>query len=315
MKAPIKLLLQTTIPTTDNDWHIGRFSLLRAYLAGLVGDDGAPIFAVTARDRGPVGQADAVLSNLDASDFSELWLFAVDLGDGLTSADCEGITRFRQRGGGLLVTRDHMDLGSSVCSLAGIGAAHYFHTKQLDPDPSRRHIDDRDTPNISWPNYHSGANGDYQAIQSLGSPHPVLTGVHYLPSHPHEGAVGAPADDRSARVIATGRSSVSDTTFNIAVVFEKSAAGGPALAESTFHHFADYNWDISLGAPTFVSETPGHALAGFPEARRSTERYVQNLALWLAGMPIAAETEVQKRDHELDEALDESYPASDSIAL
>lgn len=30
-------------------------------------------------------------------------------------------------------------------------------------------------------------------------------------------------------------------TFNIAVAFEPSASGGPALAESTFHHFADYN--------------------------------------------------------------------------
>ena len=31
---PIRLLLQTTIPRTDDDWHVGRFSMLRDHLAG-----------------------------------------------------------------------------------------------------------------------------------------------------------------------------------------------------------------------------------------------------------------------------------------
>ncbi|HWW07284.1 hypothetical protein [Collimonas sp.] len=39
MNNPIKILLQTTIVSTDNDWHIGRFSLLRDFLAGLSGAD------------------------------------------------------------------------------------------------------------------------------------------------------------------------------------------------------------------------------------------------------------------------------------
>jgi hypothetical protein len=92
-----------------------------------------------------------------------------------------------------------------------------------------------------------------------------------------------PDEDPTARVIATGRSKVSGTPFNIAVAFEPSAAGGPAIAQSTFHHFADYNWDPAMGAPSFVDEPPGAALAGSPEARRSVERYVRNLAGWLAG--------------------------------
>lgn len=49
---------------------------------------------------------------LDQTDFDELWLFAVDTGSGLSVADCEGITRFRQRGGGIFTTRDHQDLGA-----------------------------------------------------------------------------------------------------------------------------------------------------------------------------------------------------------
>lgn len=293
MNQPIRILLQTTIPTVEDDWHIGRFGLLRDYLAGLRDADGASLFEVTARDRDAIGAPDRVLSQLDHSSFDEMWLFAVDTGDGLTMEDCAAISRFRQRGGGLLVTRDHMDLGSSVCTLGGVGAAHFFHTKNPDPDPARHAIDDTETSDILWPNYHSGANGDFQHIRISEPRHPLLTdpdspdgAVHCLPAHPHEGAVGKPADDPTARVIATGRSTVSGVAFNLAVAFEPSADGGPAVAESTFHHFADYNWNPALGAPSFVAEAPGDALAHAPEAQRSIERYVRNLALWLAGRPL-----------------------------
>lgn len=293
MTAPSRVLLQTTIATAVDDWHIGRFSLLRDYLADLRDDDGQALFEVVARDREPPGKPDSVLSTLDTSSFDQMWLFAVDTGDGLTPDDCAAITRFRQRGGGLLVTRDHMDLGSSLCTLGGVGAAHFFHSKNLDPDASRHHVDDTITTDILWPNYHSGANGDFQHISISAPLHPVLTDpdspdgvLHSLPSHPHEGAVGKPANDPTARVIATGRSKLSGAEFNLAVAFEPSSDGGPAIAQSTFHHFADYNWDPSMGAPSFVSEPPGDALAHAPEAQRSIERYVRNLALWLAGRPI-----------------------------
>jgi hypothetical protein len=321
MAIPIRILLQTTIPTVADDWHIGRFSMLRDYLAGLSGDDGAPLFAVTARDRGTPGVPDPVLSTIDRSDFDELWLFAVDTGDGLTPQDCAAIGRFRKRGGGLLVTRDHMDLGNSVCTLGGVGDAHFFHSKNPEPDETRRVIDDRVTAKILWPNYHSGANGDFQEITVIAPPHPVLQDsgspdgrVRYLPAHPHEGAVGAPADDPTARVIATGVSQVSGRHFNLAVAFEPSADGGPAIAESTFHHFADYNWDSAAGCPSFVSEAPGNRLAHSTEAQRSVRQYVRNIALWLAGR-LPVEDRHARLDRKLDEALDESFPASDSPAV
>lgn len=297
MQNPSRILLQTTIAPDDNDWNIGRFSLLRDYLAGLRDSDGTPLFDVTARNRDPIGMPDAVLSQLDLSFFDQLWLFAVDTGEGLTSADCEAISRFRRRGGGLLVTRDHMDLGSSVCKLGGVGLAHFFHSTNEDPDLSRRAIDDRLTGDILWPNYHSGANGDFQQIDVVAPLHPVLTdpearggAIQHLPSHPHEGAVGKPPDDPTARVIATGRSKVTDRAFNLIVAFEPGDGGGPAIAQSTFHHFADYNWDPSMGAPTFVSEPTGDALAHSPDAQRSIQRYVRNLALWLGGLPVDAKT-------------------------
>jgi len=283
-----KILLQTTIPTTANDWSIARFSRLGALLRDARGDDGQPLYDVVMRDRDPLGGPDAVLSTIDSSDFDQLWLFAVDTGDGLTAEDCAAISRFRRNGGGLMVTRDHMDLGSSVCTLGGVGEAHHFHSKQQDPDPDKRQRDDPFTLAIDWPNFHSGANGDFQEIAVAGPAHPVLTNpnsptgtIRYLPSHPHEGDVCAP-EGADARLILKGRSKVTDREFNIAVAFEPGEEGGPAIAESTFHHFADYNWDPSSGAPTFVTEAPGDGLKRVPEAMADTHRYVLNIAAWLS---------------------------------
>lgn len=296
MKRPIRILLQTTIPHAEDDWHIGRFSLLKEHLAALPGEEGQPLCQVTARDRetGGAGE-DEVLSRLDATDFDELWLFAVDAGDGLTVADCEGITRFRQRGGGILSTRDHQDLGSSLCTLGGVGRAHFFHSKHQDPDETRRTRDDQETKDITWPNYHSGSNGDYQLLEPAGPVHELLLSasspsgcVRYFPAHPHEGAVGVPPGEGGARVIATGTSQVTQRPFNLVVAFEKERDDhgnllGRAVAESSFHHFVDYNWDTSMGCPSFLAEPPGDQIKREPERLEDVKTYVRNLALWLAG--------------------------------
>ena len=286
MSKPVNVLLQTTIVPTANDWHIGRFSMLREYLASLSAPDGSRLLRVTARDRDPVGAPDSLLSSLDRSTFDQLWLFAVDTGEGLDAADRAGILRFRARGGGLMITRDHMDLGCSVCELGPIGAAHVFHTHNLAgpvPEP-----DDRGTPYIHWPNFHSGANGDFQRVAAVLPLHPVMrddeseTGaVMYLPAHPHEGAVVAPQSEPLARVIATGRSLASGKPFNIAVAFEHSQTHGRAIAESTFHHFADYNWDLDHGAPSFVTEAPGTQIKADPSRLEIFKDYVRNIATWL----------------------------------
>jgi len=288
MNRPIRILLQTTIPTTADDWSIVRFSRLAAFVRAQCDDAGQPLFDVTTRDRDTPGASDAVLSRLDQSDFDQLWLFAVDVGDGLTNDDCRAISSFRRLGRGLMVTRDHMDLGSSICALEGVGAAHHFHTRNVDPDLPQE-PDDPYTTSISWPNFHSGANGDYQIIKVVGPVHPVLwnpaspTGaIRFLPSHPHEGGVSAPAGS-DARVIAAGTSKATGRTFNIAVAFEAAAGRGRAIAQSTFHHFADYNWDTRSGAPSFVSEPPGDAIVRDPQAMADTQRYVRNVALWLGG--------------------------------
>ena len=286
--SPIKVLLQTTIPTTADDWCIARFSLLGQFLREQR-RNGAPLFEVTMRDRESLGAPDSVLSTLDRSRFDEMWLFAADVGNGLTAADCAAISRFVRQGRGLLLTRDHMDLGSSLCDLGGVGEAHHFHSRNLDPDAARCAPDDTITTSISWPNFHSGANGDYQEIRAIAPLHPVLTNptaaggaIRFLPAHPHEGDVSAPAN-QDARVIAEGRSKATGRPFNIAVAFAPNSGRGPAIAESSFHHFADYNWDLSRGCPSFVAEPPGVTMTQEPNALLDTHRYVLNLALWLAG--------------------------------
>jgi hypothetical protein len=293
MQDAIRILLQTTIPEVADDWHIGRFSLLRDYLASLKDEQGNRLCEVTARNR-QGGDSDPVLSTLDRSDFDELWLFAVDVGDGLPAADCEAITRFWKKGGGLLLTRDHQDLGSSICLLGGVGDAHFFHSKNPEPDESRHVRDDPYTTSISWPNYHSGRNGDYQRVKAVEPIHQLLRNpasaqgvIEYFPAHPHEGAVGVRDEDPNARVIAQGESLTTQRPFNLLVAFERTQqehgnTHGRAVAESSFHHFADYNWDIDKGCPSFVDEPPGDAVKRHPARLNDIKAYVRNLALWLA---------------------------------
>jgi hypothetical protein len=290
MERIVRILVQTTTPGAPDDWSVDSLSLLTGHLASLRED--RIRFEVTARNREPSGD-DPVLASLDRSPFDELWLFALDTGGGLTSADCEGITRFRQRGGGILAARDHQDMGSSLCDLGGIGEAHCFHTKNPDPDESRRTPDDRGTPSISWPNYHSGNNGDFHRIDRVEPSHELFRNpdsasgwIELFPSHPHEGAVVVPPGE-DARVIATATSLATGRPFNLAVAFESRADDqghrlGRGVAESSFHHFADYNWDTSRRPPSFVTEPEGQGMRNDAHARADIRRYVRNLAFWLS---------------------------------
>jgi hypothetical protein len=88
-------------------------------------------------------------------------------------------------------------------------------------------------------------------------------------------------------VIATGVSQATGRDFNLVVAFECRDDGhgnrlGRAVAESSFHHFVDYNWDISKGCPTFLYESPGDEIQRDPERLSGIKTYVTNLARWLA---------------------------------
>lgn len=293
---PLKILLQTSLLATDNDdWTIVRFSLLKNYLNSLTDRDGNPLVRVIARDRQPDERGDdPILSTLDVRDIDELWLFALDVGSGLSQNDRAGITRFHQRGGGIFTARDHQDMGLSLCSIALIGNYHYFHSEQNNPDNSRCQRDDLKTKSINWPNYHSGRNGDYQKIEATKPVHELLKFsptspkiIRYFPAHPHEGDIGIPVGYSHARVIARGISKTTGRKFNLAIAAERvlDEAGhllGRMVAESTFHHLVDYNWNIATGCPSFVEEPPGNEVQKHPERLNDIRAYVKNLTLWLA---------------------------------
>jgi hypothetical protein len=286
----MRILLQTTLPANLlDDWTIDRFSLLQAYLTGLVDANGKNTHEVTGRDRHlDLHGNDPVLSNLSRSQFDQLWLFALDTGDGLSRADAEGINRFHADGGGILATRDHQDMGICMTVLERIGRFHYFHSQQVDPDGDRCCNDDCETISISYPNYHSGANGDYQIITPTEPIHPLLKYdrfsdrlIKFFPSHPHEGGIGISREEKNARVIATGISKITGHSFDLSIAAERIGTYGRLVAQSTFHHFVDYNWDISKGCPSFVTERSGNGMASEPQALADIHTYVKNLAEWL----------------------------------
>src|SRR5215471_20848264 len=207
MGKTIRILLQCSIPYAEDDWHVGRFSLLR--------DELSAIGEVVARNREPDERGDdPVLSKIGRSKFDEVWLFGVDGGSGLSARDCAAINAFQREGGGLLTTRDHQNMGMWLRQIEGVGNAHFFHDSAFaEYDPSRCCRDDEDTPSISWPNYHSGRNGDFQRIIAVQPRHPLIRGVEYFPAHPHEGAVGVPLGESRASSVARGQSVATGREF------------------------------------------------------------------------------------------------------
>ena len=83
-----------------------------------------------------------------------------------------------------------------------------------------------------------------------------------------------------------GRNTLSGRYFNSAVAFEKASdtSGqtlGRAVAQSTFDHVCDYNWDPGFGRSAFVSEAHGDGMTREPQALKDIHTYVRNVAAWL----------------------------------
>ena len=88
-------------------------------------------------------------------------------------------------------------------------------------------------------------------------------------------------------VIATGTSTATGRSFDLVVVFDPRAESdanvpGRGIAESSFHHLVDYNWDTRSGCPTFLTELPGTGYIDHPEVLDDVKQYAANAAAWLA---------------------------------
>src|SRR5262249_5985832 len=161
--------------------------------------------------------------------------------------------------------------------LRSVGAANCFHADPFrEPDESRWCRDDQETRTIDFPNYHSGSNGDAQPVSPVEPLHPLLMRagggrIEWLPSHPHEGAVVAPPVHAAAGRVAGGGTPPPGRPFTLAIASERSDdSPGRGVAESSFPHFADYNWTPAVGAPSFVTEKPGSGLKENPTALEHT---------------------------------------------
>ena len=173
-------------------------------------------------------------------------------------------------------------------------AAHYFHAESCrEPDRSRWCRDDKDTPTIDFPNYHSGANGDAQPVLAVEPSHPLLTWpeggrIEWLPSHPHEGAVAPPAGDPHARTVARGRSVVSGQRST----WWWPSSGAASFRAAPLPNPASTTSQTTTGtlrvAHRRSSRAPRSGLKANPEALKHTTRYVENLVRWL-GPPGRAE--------------------------
>ena len=257
-----RILLKTTIGAIQNDWNVGRFSLLAEHLGSLRASSGSPLYEVAPRNRAENAAGDDLdLASLAEGSYDQLWLIGTDVTGALTAGDVEHVNQFRRRGGGTLLSRDHQDLGACLTKLGPLGLTHYFH---------------------------SGRNGDLQSVSPVEPLHPLMRRasgdtIQSLPAHPHEGAVGVPKPlEAVARVVAHGRSQTTGVRFNLCVAVEEPGMGR-SVSDASFHHFCDYNWDPRKGAPTFVTEPQGDGVLKSPDSLDDTHRYVENIAAWLAG--------------------------------
>ncbi len=92
-----RILLKTTIPFTEDDWHIGRFSFLQTHLRSLRAVDGGALYDVDACDRiESVPGTDADLQAAAAGIYDQVWLIGTDAAGALTPRDIAALDAFRR---------------------------------------------------------------------------------------------------------------------------------------------------------------------------------------------------------------------------
>src|SRR5260370_16716099 len=120
MSKSIRILLQCSIPYAEDDWHVGRFSLLREELS--------KVADVVARNLEPDRSGkDPMMSKISRSSFDELWLLGVDGGTGLSKQDCGAINAFHREGGGLLTPPAPPSMTLCLRQLPTTRAPHSSH--------------------------------------------------------------------------------------------------------------------------------------------------------------------------------------------
>ena len=282
MVDPTQALLLSTIATDPSDWHIGRFSLLGEMIrtAGLELDSS---FVLTISDYPKDdAQREALQGDLRSGRFGQIWLIAPDMDNGPDPGFFRALESAVMAGSDLVIARDHTDLGSCLLQLQGclndVGQTQTFQRSWPNLPQDREYADEACAAIIT-PCVVTGQNGGVQICRQRAD-HPLLKfasiipGHLVIPAHPHEGVirpVGA-----SQTVLLSSFSITSGREQTTAIV-DESPGRGMVLHHSTFHHFADYNLDVSAGAPDFVLDPPSSQIADSPALSNDIKAYVRSV--------------------------------------
>lgn len=216
----IKLLMVADGATFDNgnSYHLSR--VLEAIQHDL--PSYVLIDVTTARHDSVPGDASADINGLrfnthDLSQYDQIWLFAVNPGNGLQAGEVSALWDFMNGGGGVFATGDHEALGEALCArIPRVRSMRRWYYPSpgpnLEPVAPARNVDPQRGEKDSTTTL---AGGDFDGIpQTIAPtmysspaayvfvvreyPHPVLCGkdgvITKLPDHMHEGLVEVPAN-------------------------------------------------------------------------------------------------------------------------
>ena len=282
MVAPTQALLLSTIATDPSDWHIGRFSLLGEMIrtAGLELDSS---FVLTISDYPKDdAQREALQGDLRSGRFGQIWLIAPDMDNGPDPGFFRALESAVMAGSDLVIARDHTDLGSCLLQLQGclndVGQTQTFQRSWPNLPQDREYADEACAAIIT-PCVVTGQNGGVQICRQRAD-HPLLKfasmipGHLVIPAHPHEGVIRPMA---ASQTVLLSSFSITSGREQTTVIVDESPGRGMVLHHSTFHHFADYNLDVSAGAPDFVLDPPSSQIADSPALSNDIKAYVRSV--------------------------------------
>ena len=102
----------------------------------------------------------------------------------------------------------------------------------------------------------------------------MIPGHLVIPAHPHEGVIRPVGPNQT---VLLSSFSITSGREQITAVVDEIPGRGMVLHHSTFHHFADYNFDVSAGAPSFVLDPPSSQIADSPDLLNDIKAYVRSV--------------------------------------
>jgi len=241
---------------------------------------------------------------LQLADFDELWIYSILPEPGLTAAELAQARQFMDdRGGGVLITGDHENLGAAFGNLPRAGKMRRLPAPPPVAPTWNSTLSSGADATYDFPDQSDAVPQPLTLTRYWGGvlwrrPHPLLCSplgpIDIFPDHQHEGEALAPPPTPAtewpggvrAEIIARGTivDPSGDVGRQVGVLsaYDGHAADvGRIVADSTWHHHFDINLRGVPGDPTrtgFV--TPG--TDEWLSSATKIEHFFVNAAIWLA---------------------------------